>query len=90
VTLSTTTAGASIRYTTDGSAPSATVGTMYSGPVTVGGTMTIQAMAYASGMTDARVQAVRQSADKRRCAQTGGGEVEGEQYMLNRGHEDSV
>src|SRR5260370_41019496 len=55
VTLSTTTAGASIRYTTDGITPSSTVGTVYSGPVTVAGTMTIQAMAYASGMTDSAV-----------------------------------
>ena len=33
-TISTSTAGASIRYTTDGSTPSSTVGTVYSAPIT--------------------------------------------------------
>jgi hypothetical protein len=55
VSLSTTTLGASIRYTTDGSTPSATVGTVYGGPVTVGSTTTITAIAYASGMTNSAV-----------------------------------
>jgi hypothetical protein len=44
-----------MRYTTDGSTPSSTLGTVYGGPVTVGGTMTIKAVAYASGMTDSAV-----------------------------------
>src|SRR4051812_29590828 len=35
VTIATTTSGASIRYTTDGSTPSATVGTLYSTPVSI-------------------------------------------------------
>src|ERR1035437_9179325 len=55
VTLSTTTSGASIRYTTDGSTPSATVGTVYSGPVTVSATTTLKAIAYASGLTNSGV-----------------------------------
>ena len=38
VTISTTTSGASIRYTTDGSTPSETAGTLYSGPITVSST----------------------------------------------------
>lgn len=55
VTLSTTTGGATIRYTTDGSTPSETVGTVYSGPVTVGSSMTITAIAYESGWLDSAV-----------------------------------
>lgn len=46
VTISTTTAGASIRYTTDGSNPSPTVGTLYTAPVNVAVTMSIKAIAY--------------------------------------------
>src|ERR1035437_3189608 len=55
VTLSTTTAGATIRYTIDGSTPSATVGTVYSGPVTMSATTTLKAIAYASGLTNSGV-----------------------------------
>ncbi len=46
VTLSTSTSGASIRYTTDGSTPSSSAGTLYSGPFTVGTTTTVRAIAY--------------------------------------------
>lgn len=46
VVISTTTAGASIRYTTDGSSPSPTVGTIYTAPVDVSATMSIKAIAY--------------------------------------------
>ncbi|MGB7723152.1 MAG: chitobiase/beta-hexosaminidase C-terminal domain-containing protein, partial [Bryobacteraceae bacterium] len=55
VTLSTTTGGATIRYTTDGSTPSETVGTVYSGPVAVNGSETLQAMAYKSLWLDSAV-----------------------------------
>ena len=55
VTISTTTSGASIRYTTDGSTPSETAGTLYSGPVTIGSTTTLKAIAYESGMADSAV-----------------------------------
>lgn len=55
VTISSTTSGALIRYTTDGSTPSATAGTVYGGPVTVGSTMTLRAIAYQSGMIDSSV-----------------------------------
>ena len=55
VTISTATAGAAIRYTTDGSTPSDTVGTVYSGPVTVSATTTLKAIAYASGLTNSSV-----------------------------------
>jgi hypothetical protein len=55
VTVATTTTGASIRYTTDGSAPSETAGTLYSGPVTISATATLKAIAYESGFTDSTV-----------------------------------
>ena len=55
VTISTTTTGASIRYTTDNSPPSSTAGTLYSGPITVGSTLTVKAIAYKTGMTDSYV-----------------------------------
>jgi len=55
VTISTTTGGASIRYTTDGSTPSETMGTLYSGPVSISATTTLKAMAYESGFTDSAV-----------------------------------
>ena len=55
VTIGTATAGASIRYTTNGSAPSETVGTLYSGPITVSSTATINAIAYETGMTDSAI-----------------------------------
>ena len=55
VTISTATSGASIRYTTDGSAPSETAGTVYSAPITVSSTETVKAIAYESGMTDSAV-----------------------------------
>jgi len=48
VTLSTTTPGAAIRYTIDGSTPTETAGTVYSGPVAVNSSGTIRAIAYES------------------------------------------
>jgi thermitase len=55
VTIGTTTGGASIRYTTDGSTPSETAGTVYSRPIAVSSSMTIKAIAYAAGMADSAV-----------------------------------
>jgi regulation of enolase protein 1 (concanavalin A-like superfamily) len=55
VTISTTNSGASIRYTTDGSNPSETTGTLYSSPVTISTTTTLKAIAYESGFTDSSV-----------------------------------
>ncbi|HEY4365588.1 MAG TPA: chitobiase/beta-hexosaminidase C-terminal domain-containing protein, partial [Bryobacteraceae bacterium] len=52
VVISTTTSGASIRYTTDGSTPTSTVGTVYSAAVPVASSLTLKAIAYKSGMTD--------------------------------------
>jgi hypothetical protein len=55
VSMSTTTAGATIRYTTDGSAPTETIGTVYSTPIPLAGTTTIRAVAYKAGYTDSTV-----------------------------------
>lgn len=51
VAITTATAGASIRYTTDGSTPTASSGAIYSGPFHVSATTTVKAIAYKSGMT---------------------------------------
>ncbi|HTQ31741.1 MAG TPA: chitobiase/beta-hexosaminidase C-terminal domain-containing protein [Opitutaceae bacterium] len=55
VTITSSTSGATIRYTTDGSAPSETAGTIYSGPVNIASTATLEAIAYKSGLTDSGV-----------------------------------
>jgi hypothetical protein len=71
VTISSATPGVSIRYTTDGSTPTETNGTLYTGPVTVqvavdtnmtastasngSGITMLKAVAYKSGMTDSAV-----------------------------------
>ncbi len=49
VTISTTTPSATIRYTTDGSNPTTTVGTIYTTPVHLTATTTLKAIAYATG-----------------------------------------
>lgn len=55
VTISSTTSGASIRYTTDGSTPTSTTGAVYSGPVSITATTTLKAIAYASGYNSSGV-----------------------------------
>ena len=55
VTLASSTAGAEVRYTTDGSVPSATSGTVYAGPISVTATTTIRAIATKAGMADSPV-----------------------------------
>ncbi|MGA3006409.1 MAG: chitobiase/beta-hexosaminidase C-terminal domain-containing protein, partial [Opitutaceae bacterium] len=55
VTITSSTGGATIRYTTDGSTPTETTGTIYSSPVAVSATMTLNAIAYESGFTDSAV-----------------------------------
>ena len=54
VTMSTTTPNASIYYTTDGSTPT-TSSTKYTGPVSVGTTETLSAIAAASGLSNSPV-----------------------------------
>jgi nucleoid-associated protein YgaU len=55
VTISTATEGAEIRYTTDGSEPTAASGSVYSGPLQVPATTTIRAVASKTGWTDSPV-----------------------------------
>lgn len=55
VTIVSTTAGASIRYTTNSANPSETAGTLYSTAFSVGATTTVKAIAYKSGMADSPV-----------------------------------
>lgn len=55
VTIECATSGATIRYTTDGSAPSQTVGTVYSGAISVDKTTTVKAIAYKVGMADSDI-----------------------------------
>lgn len=55
VTLSCATSGALMRYTTDGSNPSVTAGTLYSAPVQVASSMTLKAVAYLPGWTTSQI-----------------------------------
>ncbi len=55
VAITTTTSGATIRYTTDGSTPTATSGTAYTAPVHVADTLTLKAVAYRAGWTTSSV-----------------------------------
>ncbi|HTQ31542.1 MAG TPA: choice-of-anchor tandem repeat GloVer-containing protein [Opitutaceae bacterium] len=54
VTISTTTSGATIRYTTDGSTPTETNGTVYSSSVSISSSTMLKAIAYESGFTDSQ------------------------------------
>jgi tetratricopeptide (TPR) repeat protein len=55
ITLSTATAGASINFTTDGSTPTSSTGSLYSGPIALGTTTVINAIAFAGGITSSAV-----------------------------------
>ncbi|MDA7881462.1 chitobiase/beta-hexosaminidase C-terminal domain-containing protein [Akkermansiaceae bacterium] len=55
VEITTATVGATIRYTTDGSRPSETNGTIYSAPLTVSSTTVLRAMAYKAGLAPTNV-----------------------------------
>jgi len=55
VTLNSTTPGASIRYTIDGSTPTAGSGTPYTAGIAVNSTTTVKAIAYKAGLVDSPV-----------------------------------
>jgi 6-phosphogluconolactonase (cycloisomerase 2 family) len=56
VTLTDSSSGASIYYTTDGTTPSSTNGTLYATPITVSTTETVKAIGILSGYYDSSVQ----------------------------------
>ncbi|HMJ89308.1 MAG TPA: lamin tail domain-containing protein, partial [Candidatus Acidoferrum sp.] len=47
--------GASMRYTTDGTAPNETVGTLYTGPIVISNTTIFRIMAYQSNLLPSRI-----------------------------------
>src|SRR5690606_34914485 len=53
--IETRTPGATIRYTTDGSAPTPTSGEIYTGPILIDGTTVVRAIAYRSGFEPTNV-----------------------------------
>ncbi|MDB4393530.1 lamin tail domain-containing protein [bacterium] len=55
LTISTATPDAQIRYTTDGSEPTATNGIIYSGPINISSTTTIRAAAFKAGFFETNV-----------------------------------
>jgi len=55
VTISCSTVGATIYYTTDGTTPYPSIDPIYSGAITVSSTQTIKAIAVKSGMTDSQI-----------------------------------
>ncbi|MCH8048056.1 MAG: CotH kinase family protein, partial [Planctomycetes bacterium] len=55
VEIATATAGATIRYTLDGTAPSTTRGSLYSGPILVSATTSLRAMAFKPGFESTNV-----------------------------------
>jgi len=55
VTITCSTSGATIRYTTDGSEPSETNGSVYSAPVDIEADTTLKAIAYKTGYADSNV-----------------------------------
>lgn len=55
VAITSPTAGATIRYTTNGTTPSTTVGTVYAGPIAINATTTVKAIASKTGLTTSAV-----------------------------------
>lgn len=53
--MSCATVGATIRYTTNGSTPTSTTGTVYDTPITITSTTTVKARAFYTGMNDSEV-----------------------------------
>jgi hypothetical protein len=55
IAIATSTSGATIRFTTDGSTPSPTAGTVYASPLPLSATTTLKAVASKSGVPDSSV-----------------------------------
>lgn len=58
VSITTSTSGASIRYTTDGNNPSDMTGTPYTGPFSISATCTIKAIAYKGGYSNSGISTI--------------------------------
>lgn len=56
LTLATATDGATIRYTTDGSAPTLNSGTVYTSPITINKSTVVRMAAFKTGFTSSRVE----------------------------------
>ena len=84
VTISTTTSGASIYYTTDGYTPSTTNGTLYTGAINVSETTTIKAIAVKTGNNDSQV------AEATYTIETGGGDSGSKIYRKVTSTDDLV
>ena len=56
LTIDTVTDGTTVRYTTNGTEPTASNGTLYAGPINVNGTRTIRARAFKDGLEPSNVE----------------------------------
>ncbi len=83
VSLSTSTPGAIIRYTTDGSWPSETAGLIYTVPISVDTTTTLRAMAYRSGYVPTNVDTQTYVFLNDVIGQTGAGFPAGFDYAMD-------
>ncbi|EFM12237.1 Carbohydrate binding family 6 [Paenibacillus curdlanolyticus YK9] len=79
VTLASATAGATIKYTTDGSTPTAASPT-YAAPINVSSSLTIKAIATKAGMTDSTVAAASYTIQTATGGKAVPGKIEAESY----------
>jgi uncharacterized repeat protein (TIGR03803 family) len=73
VTIFLTFSGGSIHYTTDGSTPTETNGTLYSGPVSISATTTLKAIVFLSGVLNSPVTSATYTIVTPAPAASGGG-----------------
>ena len=85
VTITSAPPGVSIRYTTDGSAPSPTAGTPYTGPVTVSSTETLNAVAYSSTVPASPVSTAAYTINQNVWYSNGGSWTNRQQIVINHG-----
>ncbi len=84
VSLSSSTSGATIKYTTDGSTPT-TASATYTTAINVASTTTIKAYAYKSGMTDSAVATAVYTITPTSTTNTIPGKIEAENYSAMSG-----
>lgn len=83
ITITSATSGAAIRYTTNGTTPTSTTGTLYSSPVAIATTTTLRAIAYKSGMSDSSVTVATYTIS------TGGGGSGSQNISITAGSDDA-